>query len=469
MSPASASLPEMGEAAPATSVGPSEVAPVEAKVPRYRGRFDHALAFRRDPLGTLLRWQADYGEVVRVRLRRWTLLLNHPADVKQVLVAHQGRYHKGVDLQLAASVFGRGLLTSEGELHLLQRRLMQPAFHRDALRSYGEVMVARSLERARAWTRARDLDLHREMMGLTLEIAAKTMFGLERVAEAAQLSGAIETAQEVFRRRLTAAWPVPEWVPSPTNLKGWRSLDVMNALVLRILDERRAHPGGEHDLLSFLLEARNDEGLGMSDAQLRDEALTLLLAGHETTAGGLAWTFDLLARHPEVQDRVREELGQVLGGRPPTVEDLPRLGLLDRVFSEALRLYPSAWLFSRLAMEDDRLPTGTTVPAGGTVLLSPWTLHRSEKHWPDPTRFDPERFQPAARDARPPFAYFPFGGGTRRCIGEPFAKMEAALVLATILQRLSFAPVPGATPVPEPLFTLRPKGGVHLKVRPVEG
>lgn len=435
-------------------------------VPPARGRLGNALVLRADPLGTLLDWQAKYGPVVKVQLRRWTYLLNDPEDVKQVLVSHQTRYHKGENLKVATAVFGQGLLTSEEPLHLSQRHLMQPAFHREILQSYADVMVGRTLRLAESWSKPQEVDVHEGMMRLTLEIAAKTMFGVDDVAEAVALSEAIETAQEVFRNRTMALWSAPEWFPTPTNLRAWKALDVMDGLILRIIAERRRSAGDRQDLLSMLMRAEDEAGQGIDDAQLRDEALTLLLAGHETTASGLSWALYLLGQNPDVESRVRAELQEALAGRPPTAADYPRLPLLDRVFSEAIRIFPPAWIFTRLAMEEDVLPSGVTIPAGNEAMVSPWAMQRNPRFFPDPEKFDPDRFLPAAQKSRPQFSYFPFGGGSRRCIGEPFAKMEAVLVLATLLSRVRLSPVKNAPPVPEPLFTLRPKDGIRMSVRP---
>lgn len=446
------------------AVSPARVDP---RTPPGRGRYGNALQLRDNPLSTLIEWQEQYGKVVRVRLRRWTTILNDPEDVKHVLVSHQGSYHKGENLKVAVSVFGNGLLTSEEPLHLAQRHLMQPAFHREVLQSYAATMVERTQRLASTWEREQVADVHAAMMHLTLEIAAKTMFGMESVAEAEPLARAIESAQQAFHDRTIALWSPPEWFPSPGNLRAWKALDVMDALVLRIIRERREAPSDRTDLLSLLLRAHDDDGRGMDDAQLRDEALTLLLAGHETTASGLSWALYLLATHPEVAEKVRQEVEQVLGGRPASVSDVPKLGLTDRVFSEAIRIFPPAWVFTRLAMEDDVLATGATVERGSEVMVSPWAMQRNPRFFPEPERFDPDRFLPAAREARPPFAYFPFGGGSRRCIGEPFAKMEAVLVLASLMQKVQFLPGPDPPPVPEPLFTLRPRAGVRLRLRPV--
>lgn len=437
-----------------------------AVTPPGRGRYGNALVMRDDPLGTLLKWRAEYGDVVKVQFRRWTHILNNPDDVKHVLVSHQGRYHKGENLKIASAVFGRGLLTSEEPLHLTQRHLMQPAFHRDVLQTYAEVMADRTSRMAESWKRPQEVNVHQAMMRLTLEIAAKTMFGTDDLTDAAALSDAIGALQVVFRGRTESLWSPPEWFPSPNNLRAWKALDVMDGLILRIIEERRKHPGSQMDLLSMLLRAQDDEGKGMDDGRLRDEALTLLLAGHETTASGLSWALYLLATHPNIATQVREEVDQVLRGRPAQAADVPKLQLTDRVFSEAIRLYPPAWVFTRLAVEEDVLSSGIHIPPHTEVMVSPWAMQRNPQYYPNPEEFDPDRFLPEERDLRPQFSYFPFGGGSRRCIGEPFARMEAVLILATLLSKVRFEPIDGRVPVPEPLFTLRPKDGVPLGVRP---
>lgn len=419
---------------------------------------------RRDPLGTLLRWTQQYGDVVRVRVRHWSYVLNHPDDVKHVLVSHQARYHKGEVLRIGRRVFGQGLLASEEPLHLVQRHLMQPAFHREVLRGYGATMVERTGRMVDGWPARGDLDIASEMMGLTLGIAAKTLFGLDNVEETRALARAVDDAQEWIFLRENSAFPTPDWVPTPLNFRYRRSVDVMDRLVYRIIEQRRTLKEEATDLLTMLLRARDEHGQGMDDAQLRDEALTLLLAGHETTANGLSWTLYLLSRSPEVLARLREELRSVLGGRSPSTADLAQLKYTDMVFSEAIRLYPPAWIVPRESIEEDTLETGTVVPAGSQVVVSPWAMHRSPKYFPDPERFDPDRFLPQVVRSRPQFSYYPFGGGTRRCIGEPFAKMEAVLILAALIPKVDFHLLPGRKVAPDPLVTLRPKGGIPMRV-----
>lgn len=437
---------------------------VEVRTPPAHPLLGHVPEIRSDPLATLLRWNRDYGDAVRVKLRYWTLVLYHPDDIKQVLVSHVTKYHKGEVLRAARRVFGQGLLASEEPLHLLQRHLMQPAFHRETLKSYGETMVERTERMATSWGEGKELDISSEMMRLTLGIAAKTMFGVDDVDETQALSDAVDWAQVWVYRRQTSVVRLPDWVPTPVNVRYRNAVDVMDRLVYRIISERRRSAEGAEDLLTMLLQARDEQGKGMADEQLRDEALTLLLAGHETTANALSWTLYLLAENPVVLSRLRGELADVLGGRAPATSDLPRLRYTDMVFSEAIRLYPPAWLIPRESIEEDTLDCGLKIPAGSEVVVSPWAVQRNPEYFPDPDRFDPERFAPGARDDRPPFAYFPFGGGTRRCIGEPFAKMEAVLILAALLPRISFHLSPGQSIVPDPLVTLRPRGGIRMRV-----
>lgn len=412
----------------------------------------------------MLRWHREYGDVVRVRLRNWTLMLNNPSDVRHVLVSHQSSYHKGEAFRVARRVFGRGLLASEEPLHLAQRRLIQPAFHREALQSYAETMTGRALQAAADWSSLGEIDAPEQVMRLTLQIAARTMFGVEDVAETEALARAVDASQDFLFAKQTSPLPLPDWLPTSTNWRYQKAVQVMDRLIYRIIGERRRSSESANDLLSLLLSARDEDGRGMADRQIRDEALTLLLAGHETTANALSWTFYLLSTHPAVEARVIEELEDVLAGRLPGIPDLPRLRYTDMVLSEVLRMYPPAWILPRVAIEDDVLATGTTVPTGQEVVVSPWTTQRDPRFYPNPDRFDPGRFSSENRETRPAYAYFPFGGGNRRCIGEPFAKMEMALVVATVLPRLKMTLVPGQRIEPEPRVTLRPRFGIRMTV-----
>lgn len=441
--------------------------PPEASVPRLEVRsppsrpiFGHGLEIRRDPLGTMLRWNREFGDVVSVRLRHERLFLNDPADVRHVLVSHSFRYHKGEAFRVGRRVFGNGLLASEEPFHRAQRRLVQPAFHREAIRSYAETMVSRTLEATRGWPSRGEFDLAAEMTSLTLGIAAKTMFGVDDVAETEALARAVDVAQEFLYRTQVALVNLPEWVPTPLHLRYRRAARHMDRMVFSMLAARARSPSDRVDVLEMLLRARDEEGRGMDRQQLRDEALTLLLAGHETTANSLTWALYLLAGHEKVEARLLAELGEVVGDRRPTAEDVPALPYLDQVSNEVLRLYPPAWLIPRVAIEADVLPTGTPIEVSQEVVLSPWTMHRSPRRYRDPDRFDPDRFAPGRDEPRPDQAFFPFGAGNRRCIGEPFARLEMALVLATILPRWRLLVRPGQRVEPSPRVTLRPRGGL---------
>jgi cytochrome P450 len=440
--------------------GPS----IEARTPPYSGFLGHIPQVRADPLGTVLRWNREYGDVVRVRLRHWGYLVVDPRDIRHLLVSHASRYRKGETFRIGRKVFGQGLLASEEPLHLAQRHLMQPAFHREALAGYADTMVERSLRITEGWGERAERDIASEMTRLTLGIAARTMFGLEDVEETEALARAVDVAQDFLYRRATSPILPPDWLPTPLNVRHHHAVEVMDRLVYRVIAERRSARGAPTDLLGMLLAARDDEGRGMADRQLRDEILTLLLAGHDTTANALSWSIYLLSTHPEVEEKLLGELRQVLGGRPPEVSDLARMAYTEMVFSEALRLYPPAWIIPRWAVAEDTLATGTAIHPETPVTAMPWVTHRNPAWFPEPEAFRPERFLPAAKEGRPPYAYFPFGGGTRRCIGEPFARMEAMLVLGTLLPQYRFELLPGQRIVPEPRVTLRPRGGIRFRI-----
>ena len=425
------------------------------------------LEARADPLGALLRWSTAYGGVVRVKLRRWTYLLNEPEDVRHVLLTHQSDFHKGEAFRVAHRVFGQGLLASEEPTHMAHRRQMLPAFHREALHSYAATMVERTDQLATSWRTGTAVDVVREMRSLTLAIAAHTLFGVEDAAKTRTLADAVDVAQDFLFAAQTSLWRLPEWFPSPLHLRYHRAVAGMDRIVYGILRDRQ-NPGPRPEATSMdLLALLRPEGGGrdgsMSDRELRDEVLTLLLAGHETTANALAWTLYLVSLHPEVDRQLIEEYRSVLGDGPPNVDRLSELELTERVVSESLRLFPPAWLVPRVCVVENVLPSGVRLEVGDEVVVSPWAMHRNPGFFSDPTRFDPGRFSEAASATRPAFAYFPFGGGNRRCIGEPFARMELAIVLASLLRKFRFEIVPGQVVEPEPRVTLSPRYDIRLR------
>ena len=425
----------------------------------------HLLAFRRDPLQFLLRTAQDYpGEVVRFRQgTREVYLLKHPDLVKEVLVTRQHDFAKSRALQWTKLFLGEGLLTSEGEFHTRQRRLAQPAFHRQRIAGYGAEMVRLAVAARERWTAGEALDLDAEMMRLTLGVASRTLFGADVAADARDVREDLVTIMSLFPRFTLPFAALIQKLPLPSNARFDRAVARLDALVYRLIAERRADPADRGDLLSLLLRAQDEEGDGgrMTDRQLRDEVVTLLLAGHETTSNALTWTWYLLSQNAAAEARWREELRAVLGDRRPSADDLPALRYTEMVLAESMRIFPPAWGIGRRALRDVVLG-GYTVPAGTILALPPYVIHRDPRFWPDPLRFEPERFTTEAKAARPRFAYLPFGGGARSCIGEPFAWMEGVLLLATVGQRWRFRLVPGHPVEPQALITLRPRYGMRM-------
>jgi cytochrome P450 len=429
----------------------------------------HLLAFRRDPLGFFQRAARDYpGDLVRFRQGpRDVYLVTSPELVKEVLVSRQHDFGKGRGLQWAKLFLGEGLLTSEGEFHTRQRRLAQPAFHRQRISAYAQDMVTRAVKARERWREGETLDLDVEMMRLTLAIASSTLFGADVEEEAAHIREDLATIVALFPRFQLPLFGLIQKLPLPSNARFARAVARLDSIVYRVVAERRRDGRDRGDLLSMLLLAQDEEGGGgMTDRQLRDEVMTLLLAGHETTSNALLWTWYLLSLNPVAEERWREELRAVLGGRAPTIDDVPALRYTEMLLAESMRLFPPAWGVGRRALRDVTLG-GFMVRAGCIVALSPYVMHRDERFWPDPLRFDPERFTPEARAARPRFAYFPFGGGARSCIGEPFAWMEGVLLLAAIGQRWRLRLVPGHPVEPQALITLRPRFGMKMTARNV--
>lgn len=434
---------------------------------------------RRDPLSFFLNCAETYGDVVQIRYgvavdlvwRRWGTagyILNHPTDIKHVLVTNQRNYPKFPFPPAGQRVFGQGLLTSEEPLHLQQRRIIQPFFHDRCISGYADVMILKTEERLERWKDGTTVNVFQEMTALTLAIVSKTLFNMDIGDEANDLGEAVTVGlYHIHQRQMSFVgfFPIVEYLPTHANRQFREALRRLDHTIFRIIRARRT--GGEQpdDLLSMLLQARDEEGNTMSDQQVRDEVLTLILAGHETTANALAWTWYLLSQHPNVESQLLGELRDVLRGRLPSTADVPKLVYTEMVFAEAKRLYPPVWgLSPRTSLRTDVLPSGSTIPAGDVVYIIPYVVHRNPRLFPDPERFDPERFSPAAKHQRPEYAYFPFGGGSRRCIGEAFAWMEGILILATIAQRFKMTLPATQTIVPEPLVTLRPKNGIKIQL-----
>jgi cytochrome P450 len=421
----------------------------------------HLRELRGDRLAFYARCLREYGDVVALRfVSRRVYLIGHPDLVESVLVTQARNFIKHFALRLNPWTLGRSLLTSEGDFWLRQRRLIQPAFQRQRIAGFAADMVAAAERLLATWGPGQRRDIDAEMMRLTLDVTGRTLFGSDVSGDAAEVGEAMRVLQRCFLALFTSAVPVPPWLPTRTNLRLRRAVRRLDAIIYRLIAERRAGGGDRGDLLSLLLHARDeDDGGGMTDKQVRDEAMTLFLAGHETTALNLAWAWYLLATHPDVEARLVGEWRQVLGGRRPTIDDLPRLRFTEHVVFEALRLYPPAFAIGREAVGECELG-GFRVPRGTTILMSIWGMHRDPRWFDRPGEFRPERWEPGAARQVPKYAYFPFGGGPRLCIGNTFALTEAVLVLATLGQRYRFTVVPGHPVVPWPNLTLRPRDGI---------
>jgi cytochrome P450 len=435
--------------------------------PGPKGRFlsGHLADLRRDALAFYTRCAREYGDVVSVRIGwKRAYLVNHPDLIEQVLVTDARNFTKHFGLRMNGLLLGNGLLTSEGDFWLRQRRLIQPAFLRERVAGYGPDMVALAARMVSSWHDGENRDVHADMTRLTLEIAAKTMFGVDFTdREGPAMSSALADIADTFRRRFYSLFRMPVLVPTPANLRLRRAVRRLDDILFGLIEQRK-HGGDRADLLSILLRAHGEGNERMTDRQLRDEAMTLFLAGHDTTALTLSWGLYLLAQHPEVTDRLTAELRDVLGGRPPAVADLPRLRYTDMVVHEVMRLYSAAYIVGRRSIGPCALGD-YQLPAGSTVLVSQWVMHRDPRFWEEPESFRPERWADGSAQRVPKFAYFPFGGGPRVCIGSSFAMLEAVLVLATVVQRFRFTRLPGPEVRPRPTITLRPDGAIELVLR----
>jgi cytochrome P450 len=413
-------------------------------------------------LGFVCRLKREYGDVVAFRLGpERTVLLSHPEHLHEVLVRQHRAFQKGRRGDVSTQFLGEGLLNSEGARHQHQRRLLQPAFHRQRLAAYATVMTTHAARLSQSWQDGDALDITPAMMRVTLAIAATTLLDADVEAEATAIGQAITTLLQRSPRVTLPLAPLLRRLPLPSQRRLRRAQEYLDTLIYRLIDARRATGGATGDVLSMLVSAQTEDGSPLSARYIHDEALTLLLAGHETTALALSWTWYLLAQHPDVDAAMQAEIQSVLGGRLPTVEDLPQLQYTRMVFTEALRLYPPAWLMTRRAREevvigDYRFPQGTF------FLLSPYLTHRDPRFFPDAEAFVPTRWA-APPDAGPArYAYVPFGGGPRQCLGEGFAWMEGLLVLTTLAQMWRMQLVSGPPVAPWGPVTLRPKQGIHV-------
>lgn len=438
--------------------------------------FNDLRLLRKNPLAFLETSLLSGERVYHLPLRILDVyILNQPAYIQHVLLDNHRNYSKDTfQYNLLASITGRGLLTSDGDYWLRQRRLAQPAFHRKKITAFSDIIVGATQSMLEGWEEIRSkaelVDIDAEMMRLTLEIVGKALFSVDLRIEAQTLTQSVLAALDhlVFRSRNPFSLPNP--IPTRRNREFQAALGQLNRAVEGIIQARRksaVEMSDAGDLLELLMNARDpDSGESMDDAQLRDEIITLLIAGHETVASALTWTWYLLAKNPDSGARLRSELERQLGGRMPCADDLPNLPYTQMVFEEALRLYPPAWIITRKALNKDEIG-GEIIKPGSLIVISPYTIHRHPDFWDSPERFQPERFASENPADRPRFAYIPFGGGPRLCIGDSFARVEAQLVLAAAAQRYRLHLEPGASVEAEPMVTLRPKNGLKMRIEMV--
>ncbi len=452
-----------------TTGGPAGRPPLPPSAPLPLRRVLLSKGGPEEQLGILVDVAQRCGPVLGFRyLNRSSVLLDGADEISHVLKGNSRNYRKSENYRPVKLVTGEGLLTSDGDLWRRQRRLIQPAFGRKRVEGLAALMVSRTEQMLSRWQTdyarpGKPFDLFAQAIKLTLEITCEALFGAQVAEGRVERVLALQPVIAAYIDSRMGVYPrSPLWVPTPGNLRFRRARAELFGLIDSLVHQRRHSKDPNDDLLEVLLAATDGEtGCGMGHGQLRDEITTFFLAGSETTAVALSWAFWLLGNHPEAEEKLHEDLDRALGGRLPTLEDLGRLPYARQLLHEAMRLYPPAWIVSRAPIEDDEVG-GYRVPARTTILISPYVTHRNPRYWERPEAFDPDRFAPAKSEERPEFAYFPFGGGPRKCIGDRFAMTEALLVLASIATRFRLRPVPGQRVRPNPLVSLRPAGGVFV-------
>ncbi len=469
-------LRERGEALdmiPSSTSAPTISGP---PVSRWWGPFPELL---RDTLGYLLHCQS-YGDVVKLPMGHIIGLLlgnrdaalyvlNHPADVKHVLVTNQDNYRKAPVPPVESRLFGQGVLHTEGDTHNHQRRLFLPFFHGNHVTAYTELITSKADELMTRWQDGMTVNIGHEMAQLTLSTIARLLFGRDLGSESNTALKVFDVGQDLIKLQYDSllASLTPLWLPTPRHRRFNRAFHALETMIHRMIEERRASPHEQkNDVLSLLLGAKDAAGRSLSDTEIRDELWTFLFAGHETTGSALTWTWFLLSQCRPVRERLTRELHDVLGDRLPTAADLPRLRYTKMVWDESVRLYPPAYtLHNRVAQSEDRLPSGAVLPPKAWVWVNPWSLHRNARWFPNPNQFDPERFSDEGKRTHTPYSYLPFGAGGRRCPGESFAELEGLLILATIASKVHLRLVDGQTIQPAPFMTLRPNVPVQMIVQ----
>ncbi len=449
----------------AISVTPADYHAVPG--PKGHPIFGHIREYRQDSLSYEKFLAKTYGDIVHIRFaNRDSYLINNPEDIRKVLVEESDKYYKAPIYRIILSRFlGNGLLTSDGDFWKRQRKLAQPAFHSKRIQAYADTMVDYTQRMVDGWQVGETRNINRDMMHLTLNIVVKSLFNTEIGEEADRIGEALTTVLEASNEGVQSVLQMlPEWIPLPRNIRNKQGVRQLDEIIMRIIDERRASKEDNGDLLSMLLLAEDENGSHMTDKQLRDEVVTIVLAGHETTANALSWAWYLISQHPEVEAKLHAELDTVLGGRTPTLADLRQLEYTSAIFKEAMRLYPPIPSIGRMAIEPVELG-GYSLPTGSTILISPHVVHRDSRWWDRPDEFIPERFSKEQEKSIARYSYLPFSTGPRVCIGNSFAEMESVLILATIAQRFHLRLDPADQEVaPEPTLTLRPRDNLLMRL-----
>lgn len=445
-------------------------APLQAPYSKGLPVIGHLLDRLRNPLDFYLKLALKHGPVVKAKVGRWQVYaISDPEGVKHVLTDNVKNYPKGAGFARLKPIFGNGLLTSEGDFWKRQRKLAQPAFHRQNLAALFEDMRFSIAELLKRWdglaATNQPFNIAAEMTRLTMSIVSRALFGLDVVEDAETAGRAMAIVIEDGNRRLFSFFPRPRLMPTPNGVKSYRALKIIDDIVYRIIAKRRSSGEPRADLLSMLMAARDEEsGDAMDETQLRDEIMTLFSAGHETTAHALSWTWLLLGQHPEAMRKMQGEIDTQLGDRDPSFEDVPKLRYTRQVFEESLRLYPPAWTFSRTIAEDDVI-CGYRVTKGSLAVINPYLMHHHPAYWNEPERFDPDRFAPEQTESRNRYVYIPFGAGPRQCIGNQFAMTEGLFVLAMVCRRYEMTLEPEQVVKPKALLTLRPTPGIYARIR----
>lgn len=425
----------------------------------------HLLSLRNDSLNFTTQNMREYGGIVHLKLGKYDgYQVTDPELLHQILTTDSRIWHKSVVYKgILADYLGNGLLVSDGDFWRRQRKLMQPTFHTKRISAYAEIMVDYTQRMLGQWQTEQVLDVDAEMMRLTLFIVGKTLFDADLKDESAKITTALGNMLHDIMDEARSLIHLPDWIPTPLRIRKQRTIQMLEDVIMPIIEERRESLEDRGDLLSMLLMAQDDDGSGMTDEQVKHEALTIVLAGHETTANALTWALYLLSQHPEIESTLHEEIDSVLASRTPALDDLKNLPYTEMVLKEAMRLYPPAWSVGRQTQEATEL-AGYPIRRKSMAIVSIYAAHRNEDYFPNPEQFDPERFTPENEAQLHKYAYLPFGGGPRICIGNAFAMMEARLILASIVQHYRLSLLAGHNVEPDPQLTLRPKHGMKMRL-----